>query len=236
VRRFIFVIIFSLCLGTASHAVGTEPVVKVDSSGLGTSEIGILLAGTSAATTEEIARRNVAKLLQGNFVEQSPDPKLNLERLGFVCEEISCNFQGIYRSVIRSDVWLQYAERRYDIAVHPNKSPILIEVSLISTAKESSGMMGSEIGELIAKEGPFHDNRQLHDRIARALASVPKEHHYESLARMGFRCGEICEYFGRQRVDTKINSKVESKYYEYRIAVSLISESEYLRAEQLTIK
>ncbi|WP_199761500.1 hypothetical protein [Rugamonas violacea] len=232
---FLFFIIFPFAFSSNAQKIGSAPVVSVDTSGLGTSNLATVLAKSAGATTEELTRRLVASLIHGNAIDEMHDKKQSMEALGFNCSATLCNYKGIYRSVVRSEKWLQYADRNYDISVDIKKSPIEIKVSIQSIRKESSELIGTEIGEFIAKEGPFSDNEKFSEKVMSILSIIPKQDRLEELRKMGFICENTCEFSGGQRIDVLSGWDLKSRAYKYNVTISDLSGRFIVNANQFIL-
>ncbi len=212
---------------------GTTPVVSVDTSGLGTSPIASFLAKSAAATNERLIRRDLLLLIKEKDIDTKVSRLPVFEQLGFQCDASVCRYQGVYRTVVRSDVWLQYSSRKFDITVHHKLTPMEIIVDSQLVIKESSSLMGKKIGEFLAKEGPFKSNDEFKKKVNEFLLHFNYTNNLSDLVAAGFVCQHTCEFSGRQNVDiTGNNWSRKSEKFRYWIEVSKPSDSYVVNTNQ----
>lgn len=229
-----FLLIASLSSTVYAFNGGATPVVSVDTSGLGVSPIAAFLAKSAAATNEQLIRRDLLSLFKEKDIDiKDSRSSQAFEKLGFHCDASLCRYQGVYRSVARSDVWLQYSSRTFDITVHHNLTPMEIIVDSQLIIKDSTNLMGKKIGEFIAKEGPFKSDDEFKRKVNYFLSNSNYTNNLSDLVAAGFVCKNTCEFSGRQSVDiTGNNWSRKSEKFQYWIEVSKPSDSYVVKTNQ----
>lgn len=210
--RSVFLVTFFLVfrIGIAANPIQIEAVGAPNSSHLSkfleprlANKIGI------DDLSEEI--RSLVRRLDG---DQRKNKEEELSELGFHCDGGSCLYMGVYKSENRAEKSLTSTMTEIQITVKYDVSPSVVSLRFDSVHKDSSGLLGSQMGEFLHLHAPFENGKALNSYVKSYIRGLSKD-----LREVGFVCDKSCSFEGEQLVTTETKGGRKQQKYKYTIRV-----------------